>query len=57
MNNIKGGGITYLNDYSSNEMKIFRGGLRNLAVNHEHLEYNKLNNPKNHHDFMSYERV
>lgn len=28
--NVKGGGVTYVSEFRSDEMRVFRGGLRHL---------------------------
>ncbi len=28
--NVKGGGVTYVSEFKSDEMRVFRGGLRHL---------------------------
>lgn len=34
--NIKGGGLTYVSEFKSDEFKVFRGGLRHLPQWSEH---------------------
>lgn len=53
--NIKGSGVTYYKDSHSDELRLFNGGLRNVASGQEQLEYGR-HTPKEHEDFMSYAR-
>lgn len=53
--NIKGSGVTYYRDYHSDELRLFNGGLRNVANGQHQLEYGRPT-PKEHEDFMSYSR-
>eukprot|EP01017_Pseudomicrothorax_dubius_P027031 TRINITY_DN3069_c0_g1_i1.p1 TRINITY_DN3069_c0_g1~~TRINITY_DN3069_c0_g1_i1.p1 ORF type:complete len:130 (+),score=27.26 TRINITY_DN3069_c0_g1_i1:143-532(+) len=54
--NVKGGGISYVNDFHSDEMRLFRGGLRHIPHGQGKLLYDSTNNIRNYHDKMSYER-
>lgn len=53
--NIKGSGVTYYKDSHSDELRLFEGGLRNVAAGQNQLEYGR-NTPKEHEDFLSYMR-
>ena len=54
--NVKGGGISHVNDFTSDEMKLFRGGLRQVASGQNKLIYDTTAQVKNYHDKYSYER-
>lgn len=53
--NIKGSGVTYYKDFHSDELRLFNGGLRNVAIGQNQLEYGR-KTPKEHEDYMSYSR-
>merc|ERR1712151_806623 len=54
--NKRGGGLTKVNDFDSDEMKLFAGGLRNTKDHSWKLIYNTTQNIRNLHDWISYER-
>ena len=54
--NVKGGGVAYVNDFTSDEMRLFRGGLRHTGQNPGKLIYDTTNSVRNYHDKYSYER-
>ena len=54
--NKDGGGITSLNSWRSEEIRIFRGGLRNVPNGFAMLETGKGTNVHNSHDNFSYRR-
>lgn len=54
--NLKGGGLTFVNDSTSDEMRMFRGGLRHIPLFAEKLRYNQSKYVINHHDTLNYER-
>lgn len=53
--NIKGSGVTYYKDFHSDELRLFNGGLRNVANGQNQLEYGR-KTPKEHEDFITYSR-
>lgn len=55
--NSTGGGLTHVSHIHSEEMRVFRGGLRHLPVHSELLQHNSKINLHNFHDKLSYERV
>lgn len=52
-----GGGLTYVSDFHSDEMQMFRGGLRHLPQHQNALIYNSKNSIHAFHDKLQYERV
>merc|ERR1712224_420915 len=54
--NKRGGGLTKVNDFQSDEMKLFRGGLRNTTDHSWKLIYDTPNTVRSLHDWLSYER-
>lgn len=38
--NAKGGGLTYVSELKSDEMRVFRGGLRHIPALSEHMQHN-----------------
>ena len=54
--NKTGGGITSYTTFTSSEMRLFNGGLRNLPQKADRLEINKHETFADHHDFLNYER-
>ena len=54
---LKGSGISYVSEYKSDEMRVFRGGLRHLPQYAEYQTHGSKQNLSNFHDKMNYERV
>jgi hypothetical protein len=54
---IQGGGVTYVSDFHSDEMRVFRGGLRHIPAKSDSLIYGTKNSMHNFHDKLTYERV
>mmetsp|Transcript_63965 Transcript_63965/g.74397 ORF Transcript_63965/g.74397 Transcript_63965/m.74397 type:complete len:130 (+) Transcript_63965:39-428(+) len=54
--NKKGGGIAYVNEFQSDEMRLFRGGLRHNGVMPSKLIKDTRDSVRNYHDKFSYER-
>ena len=54
--NKAGSGITSVNSFQSDEMRLFRGGLRNVPDGTNRMEIGKANNFWDGHDFLNYER-
>ncbi|KAM3132087.1 hypothetical protein pb186bvf_015831 [Paramecium bursaria] len=54
--NIKGSGITYVTENKTDEMKVFRGGLRHLPQFAEYQLHGSKNRIANYHDRMNYHR-
>jgi len=55
--NAKGGGLTYVSEMKSDEMRVFRGGLRHIPALSEHMQHNSKVNLANFHDKLNYDRV
>ncbi|KAL4430517.1 hypothetical protein ABPG74_005442 [Tetrahymena malaccensis] len=55
--NVTGAGLTHVKDFHSDEMRVFRGGLRHIADKQSNLVYGSVNSSvRYYHDKMSYER-
>jgi len=54
--NVRGGGIAHINDFHSDEMRIFKAGLRHVPAGQGKLTYDTTNYVRNYHDKFSYER-
>lgn len=55
--NAKHGGLTYVSEFKSDELRTFRGGLRHVAEKSEYLMHGSKTNLSNFHDKFNYERV
>lgn len=54
--NTKGAGLTYVNDFNSEEMKTFRAGLKNVPLHQGYLTKPTSKSVRNYHDKLNYER-
>mmetsp|Transcript_7441 Transcript_7441/g.1000 ORF Transcript_7441/g.1000 Transcript_7441/m.1000 type:complete len:89 (+) Transcript_7441:73-339(+) len=54
--NIKGGGISYVNDFQAEDMKVFRAGLKNVPLHQAQLMKGTKRSVREYHDKMNYER-
>ena len=54
--NVKGGGLTYVSDFHSDEMQVFRGGLRHLPQHSGSLIKGTKDSIHAYHDKLTYER-
>lgn len=55
--NAKGGGLAYVSEVKSDELRVFRGGLRNIPALSEHMQTNSKITLHSFHDKLSYDRV
>ena len=52
--NIRGGGLTDVKEFHSDEMRTFRGGMRHVSKNQIHMTYETKNTIRNMHDRQTY---
>ena len=54
--NIRGGGLTDVKEFQSDELRVFRGGMRHVQKFQDHMVYNTSKTIRNFHDKQHYDR-
>lgn len=55
--NAKGGGLNYISEVKSDELRVFRGGLRHIPALSEYMQTGSKITLHSFHDKISYDRV